>query len=182
MQRMLTRIFVDNFRALVNFELRPGPLSLLLGDNGSGKTSLFDALGSVSDLVARGNVCNACFPAWSKTKWDTRTLQRFELDIQGNGGQYRYELEVQHPEAANARPSIRLEGVTFESKPLYRFTGGEVRLFQDDHTPGPTFPFRAEHSFLPNVEVPGSTPGSSKLAWFNQFMRGIQILHAPLSV
>src|SRR5262245_60465425 len=51
---MLKRIFADNFRALVNFELRPNHLSLLLGGNGSGKTSVFDVLGSLRDLIVLG--------------------------------------------------------------------------------------------------------------------------------
>ena len=51
---MLKRIFADNFRALVNFELRPGRLSSLLGENGSGKTSVFDVLGNLRDLIVLG--------------------------------------------------------------------------------------------------------------------------------
>jgi len=52
---MLKRIFADNFRALVNFEFRPGPrMSLLLGGNGTGKTTVFDVLGSLRDLLVLG--------------------------------------------------------------------------------------------------------------------------------
>jgi len=41
---MLTRIYVDNFRCLVNFEFKPGGKHLLFGRNGSGKSSFLDAL------------------------------------------------------------------------------------------------------------------------------------------
>ncbi|HEV2963758.1 MAG TPA: AAA family ATPase, partial [Candidatus Angelobacter sp.] len=41
---MLTRISIDNFRCFVNFEYRPAQKQLILGANGSGKSSLLDAL------------------------------------------------------------------------------------------------------------------------------------------
>jgi len=41
---MLKRLYVDNFRCLVNFELRLDRVNLLLGENGTGKTSVFDVL------------------------------------------------------------------------------------------------------------------------------------------
>ena len=39
---MLKRIYIDNFRCFVNFELNLEKVSLLLGPNGSGKTSIFN--------------------------------------------------------------------------------------------------------------------------------------------
>jgi predicted ATPase len=37
---MLKRIYVDNFRCLVNFELKLDRVNLLLGRNGTGKTTV----------------------------------------------------------------------------------------------------------------------------------------------
>ena len=41
---MLTRLYADNFRCLTNFELRLDETNVLLGPNGTGKTSVLDAL------------------------------------------------------------------------------------------------------------------------------------------
>jgi AAA15 family ATPase/GTPase len=41
---MLTRLYIDNFRCFVDFEYRPGRTNLILGRNGSGKSSMLDAL------------------------------------------------------------------------------------------------------------------------------------------
>ncbi|MEQ9359707.1 AAA family ATPase [Coleofasciculus chthonoplastes] len=42
---MLKRIYIDNFRCLVNFEINfEDNISLFLGGNGSGKTTVFTAL------------------------------------------------------------------------------------------------------------------------------------------
>ncbi|HMC58460.1 MAG TPA: hypothetical protein VKJ01_04645 [Candidatus Solibacter sp.] len=37
---MLKRVYIDNYRAFVNFELALGQQQLILGLNGSGKSSL----------------------------------------------------------------------------------------------------------------------------------------------
>ena len=46
---MLTEIYIDNFRCLTNFRINPGDFHLWLGDNGSGKISVMDALRSTPD-------------------------------------------------------------------------------------------------------------------------------------
>ena len=48
---MLTRIYIDNFRCFVNFEYRPERKQLLLGANGSGKSSLFTRFAISSSLL-----------------------------------------------------------------------------------------------------------------------------------
>lgn len=171
---MLKRIFADNFRALVNFELRPGQLSLLLGENGSGKTSVFDVLGKLRDLVVLGRPASELF-SFSRTRWETREVQRFEIDVQRNGGTYRYALEVQHPEQPQSKPLIRSEIVTFDGDPLYRFSAGEVQLYHDDQSTGPVFPFRPDQSFLPNLDPPGAQR-MARLAGFKEFMTGLWII------
>ena len=174
---MLTRVFADNFRALVNFEFRPGQLCLLLGDNGSGKTTLFEALACVSDIVVRGSSVSD-YLRHTRTRWDTRDIQRFELDIQGNGGTYRYALEVHHPQGALQEPVMRGEQITFDGDTLYRFSDGQVQLYKDGSMQPASFPFRPERSFLPNLDS-----RSGKLAWFKEFVAGIRILQLnPFSV
>src|SRR5262249_26891149 len=51
MHARIARLYVNNYRCFVNFELRPGRRSLLLGYNGSGKSSAFDVLHAIRDLV-----------------------------------------------------------------------------------------------------------------------------------
>ncbi|MBW8876184.1 MAG: AAA family ATPase [Acidobacteria bacterium] len=165
---MLKRIFADNFRALVNFEFRPDRLSLLLGGNGSGKTSVFDVLGNLRDLIVLGRPVNELF-AFTRTRWETRDVQRFEVDVQSNDGTYRYALEIQHPEDAPGKPFIRSEHVTLDGALLYRFSAGEVQLFRDDQGMGPVFPFRPDQSFLPNLD-PTVARQMSRLAGFKEFM------------
>lgn len=171
---MLKRIFADNFRSLVNFELRPGPLSLLLGDNGSGKTTVFDVLGKLRDLLVLGSPVSSLF-SHTTTLWDTRSLQRFELEIENEGRTYRYALEIQHPEPSAGRPFIRNESLSLDGSLLYRLSDGEVTLVHDDETAGPVFPFRPDGSFLPNIDPTGSRQ-LGRLAGFKTAVAGIWVV------
>jgi predicted ATPase len=167
---MLTRILADNFRALVNFEFRPGKLCLLLGDNGSGKSSLFDVLGAISDLIVRGTTAATLFQG-SQTRWDTRDVQRFELDIESGQGTYSYALEIGHSPNRSQPPTIRTESVRCDGETLYRFAEGEVHLLGEHGRPSADFPFQSNQSFLANLDMRGS-----RLGWFKSFVEGIRIL------
>lgn len=176
---MLKRIFADNFRALVNFEFRPGPLSLLLGGNGSGKTSVFDVLGNLRDLIVIGRPASELF-SHSRTRWDTRDVQRFELDVQNMDGTYHYVLEIEHPEETQGKPFIHLETVTLDGSVLYQLSAGEVQLNREDG--GVLFPFRSDQSFLPNLDLPGAR-SLARLARFKQLIARVSLVQPnPFSV
>ncbi len=168
---MITRIHADNFRCLGNFEFQPKRLNLLLGDNGSGKTSLFEVLQCVRDLVVGGAPAATLFASYKKTLWDLRDTQSFELEIAGLEGIFSYRLEIRHPPPeAPQQAHIKKEHLDFSSKPLFRYTGGQVHLFEEDHSPGAIFPFKPAYSFLPNLETQ-----NSKLHWFKSFIAGISV-------
>ena len=48
---MLKRIYVNNFRCLVNFDLTVDSLNLFLGSNGSGKTTVFEVLRKLQKFI-----------------------------------------------------------------------------------------------------------------------------------
>jgi len=68
------------------------------------------------------------------------------------------------------RPQIKAESVDFDGKPLFRFGDSQVQLFEDDHRPGPKFPFKPERSYLPNLETP-----NSRLQWFKSFIAKVNV-------
>ncbi|HAX75624.1 MAG TPA: ATPase, partial [Cyanobacteria bacterium UBA11372] len=49
---MLKRVYIDNFRCLVNFELDVDAINLFLGYNGSGKSTVFEALHKIQAFVS----------------------------------------------------------------------------------------------------------------------------------
>jgi energy-coupling factor transporter ATP-binding protein EcfA2 len=167
---MLTRILVDNFRALVNFDFRPGKLCLFLGDNGSGKSSLFEVLRKIGDLIVRGRPAASLFQE-TRTRWDARDIQRFELDVEGEKGAFQYALEIKHSPNDLPPPVIHSEVVTYEGEILYRFADGEVHLSGDGGRPNADFPFQSNQSFLANLDTRAARLGS-----FKAFVEGIRIL------
>lgn len=49
---MITEITIKNYKSLENVTLKPGPLTVLVGANGSGKSNILDALMFLKGLVA----------------------------------------------------------------------------------------------------------------------------------
>jgi predicted ATPase len=93
---MITRIYIDNFRCLTNFEVKPRRVNLLIGNNGSGKSTFIEVLHSVVALAAMGESVKDVFEPDSRTRWDSRPTQHIELDVSGNGGTYHYSVALLH--------------------------------------------------------------------------------------
>jgi ABC-type molybdenum transport system ATPase subunit/photorepair protein PhrA len=82
----------------VNFEYRPGKLQLLLGGNGSGKSTVFEVLGLLRAFVVDRAAVGDLFTGATPTRWQTRVEQSFELSVVVGGKAYVYKLGVHHSE------------------------------------------------------------------------------------
>ena len=103
---MITRFYVDNYKGLVNFTYEPKQFELILGANGTGKTTVFEALGKVREFVMGNKKVEELFLRDSCTRWDGREEQRFELDIRGEREDIlRYVLVVDYV-GDNARVKV----------------------------------------------------------------------------
>ncbi len=91
---MLKRIYIDNYKSLVNFEVSLNEINLFLGVNGAGKSAVFEMLRKVKCLVAGDSKVIELFSFENCTRWQSSLLQAFELDIAGNGGAYQYKLKT----------------------------------------------------------------------------------------
>jgi len=161
---MINHVYIDNFRSLVNFEWKPGPFTLLLGDNGAGKTSVFDVLEALRDFITSGTETITAFPAQTLTAWDTRLEQTFELGLQGNGGQYAYQLVIQHDQERK-KNKIKHERLNQDSRTLYQYAEGRVHLFADDEPELVQFPFDSSRSAISTVP---ERRQNAALSWFRR--------------
>ena len=104
---MLTRIHIDNYKCLTNFDLRLDNLTLLAGANGCGKSAVFEVMDKLRDL---GDTrVEKLFLADDLTRWTTKREQRVELEFSTDAGVLAYKLVVEHKlrkGAPKSRPSI----------------------------------------------------------------------------
>ncbi len=170
---MIRRLFIDNYRCFVEFELRPGRRNLLVGDNGTGKTSLFDALGGLQDLLIFDRSVEEAFPAHTLARTTASTEQRFELEVEGPGGTFVYRLAILHdPETEESR--ITGEHLSLDGDDLYFSTPFGVTLRHDDDAATPaSFPYNSKRSFLAAVD---SKRLHKHVLWFKTFVHRIWIL------
>src|SRR6266566_2259498 len=131
---MLTRLYVENFRALVSTDLTLGPRTLLMGANGTGKSTIGEVLVRIQGLLFGQARTDHTFTADTLTRWQQVPQQRVELDVSGPAGTYRYDIVVEHrdpPSPDEPRTRIRRECLALDSRPLFQFEDGTVRLFRD---------------------------------------------------
>lgn len=141
---MLTRIYIDNFRCFVNFEYRPEQKQLLLGANGSGKSSLLGAIRNLKQFV-RGD--DNPFTQSTRTRWQDRPLQVFEIEALLDERKYEYRLEIGFaPETR--QPSVKLERLIVGGMPVFELANGKLRFFQDDSQASVAVPLQASKSSL----------------------------------
>ena len=130
---MIRRIYADNFRCLTNFELELDQINIFLGPNGSGKTSVFDALRKIQNLTVRGARIEDEFPQrdLSCLRSDNQ-VQQFELEIVVDQENYEYMLKMKHNLDRNSM-WIDQEILSHNKKPLFVHEKGITRLYRDDY-------------------------------------------------
>jgi predicted ATPase len=169
---MLRRLYVDNFRCLVNFECQLATQQLILGPNGSGKSTLFDVLALIRDFCAYGGSPVDRFGNRSRTRWQDGPQQTFEMDVEGNGGIYKFRL-VMGMLGERVNPNVVEEEVTFSGKPLFSFKNNMVSLFDDRDRVEVQYPFDSSHSALATIMASGNR---TKLEWFRRWLDGLLIV------
>ena len=133
---MLKRLYVDNFRCLENFEIHFDQSNVLLGRNGTGKTSALDVLRKIRDLLVRGLKVDQVFSARDLSAYQLREEQRFEIDTQSEHDHYAYELVIEHSVAYD-RMRVAHEALKHNERPVFEFDNGDAQLYRDDYKKGP---------------------------------------------
>ncbi len=125
---MIKEIYIDNFKCLSNFRIQPKEFQLWLGDNGSGKTSVFDALRNLR-LLLQGKHLEDVFKASSRTAWDQRTRQTIGVSMVLDEETYEYQLSIEYADelrkARIAREELKWKGSLF-----YLFDGTDAHLYR----------------------------------------------------
>ncbi|MCF7920422.1 MAG: ATP-binding protein [Candidatus Cloacimonetes bacterium] len=170
---MLERLYINNYRCLVNFEITFDEMTLLLGVNGTGKTSIFDILHKLRKLIIENVKIGELFSAEDLTVWLDSNIQTIELNVKGNGGEYKYKLEIEHnPEIDKQR--INSELLLYDGHPIYSSNMAEVHLFHDDYKKGPVYSFDWSMSGLSTIF---ERSDNKKLSWFKDWISKLFIVN-----
>ncbi|MDM8551654.1 AAA family ATPase [Desulfobacterales bacterium HSG2] len=103
-------------------------LSTLARDNGSGKTSVLDALRYVQRLM-RGEHVEAIFNENSLTTWDKRREQTIGFSLLINEEVYKYELKIEYP-SQKYKQHIKREELIWKDSPFFLYDGQEAYLYR----------------------------------------------------
>lgn len=172
-EQMLKRLYIDNYRCFVNFEVQFRQQQLILGLNGTGKSTLLDVLRSMRDLIAGDVSPDVLFPPSSRTRWQTLGQQSFELDADIDGLLYSFRIRVE-PWGTPARTRIIHEIVLCDGRPIFEFEDGEVHLFNDAFLRKVTYPFDWFRSALATIQRRGE---NTRLMRFKDWLADLHCLH-----
>jgi predicted ATPase len=141
---MLTRLYIDNFLCFVNFEYRPERKQLLLGANGSGKSSVLTAIRYLKWFVSGEE---NRFTQSTRTRWQDLHLQVLEVEALLDGQKYEYRVEIGFsPETRE--PSVHLERLKASGAPVFELANGEIHFFPNNSSQSTTVPLETSKSGL----------------------------------
>ncbi len=169
MADVLERIYIHNYKCLVNFELQLQETALLLGANGSGKTAVLDVVFGIRKLLeGEAKITDpVAFHPSTLTRWQTGLKQVFEIDAAAGGETFRYRLEVEHDELGR-HARIVWESLVAGATMLFECAMGDVQLYRDNGSKGPTYKTDWTESALARV-VPQAS--NTRLTAFKEAIR-----------
>jgi len=148
---MLTRIYIDNFRCFVNFEYRPERKQLLLGANGSGKSSLLTAIRYLKQFV-KGD--ENPFTQCTRTRGLDRPLQVFEIEALLEKQKYEYRVvirfarSIESQDIASSELSISQEQLKVSGATVFELAKGQLSYFPNNSNQATTVPLETTKSAL----------------------------------
>ena len=169
---MLKRVLIDNFRCFSNFEFRPSSQCLIIGENGSGKTSFLDALFILRELVVVGGSVEELLPVRTSTVWRPGEKQTFEIEVVIAAGLFRYSLIVDRLTPA-AKARVFSERAYLEGIPVFVFDEGNLHLLNDAGEDKIQYPSDWHRSGLATVQP---RPDNQKLMAFKSWFVALHCL------
>ena len=148
---MLTRIHIDNYKCLTNFDLRLDNLTLLAGANGCGKSAVFEVMGKLRDFACDQRV-DKLFLADDLTRWTTKREQRFELEFSTDGGVFIYELVTEY-NSDKRGAEIASERLLHDGKPILSSCDRKLQVCRDDDTIENSWPRSRREMTIPPVPI-----------------------------
>ena len=128
---MIEYLYANNYKTLVNFEVKFNKTNVLIGKSGAGKSTVLFLLGCLRDFMAGTVNITECFPNFSKTVWYGSAVQTFEIGYLRDGKHFTYHLEIDHSENEQ-NCTVKYESVKYENTIILEEKNGKAELYNDD--------------------------------------------------
>jgi hypothetical protein len=162
---MITRLYANNFRCLVAFRSEFESLGVLCGTNGSGKSSVFDALRLIRNLGTGDGILGGDrendVPHLEFTNWQKSTIQEFELGVTSEGHAFEYLIHIEQ-KADFEKPRIVKEQASCDGKMLFERDLEGVSFKRPDGTQA-GFPLDWRQAALASIQPKGPLSELAKL-------------------
>lgn len=133
---MIKYIKIDNYRTFVNVRIDFSSINILLGKNGSGKSTVFELVSALRAFILGEKDVEKSFSFDSLTRWQKVNIQSFEFQLSDSEFDYTYHLEIEfnNDEKKN---KVKKEVVTCEEKVIFSAEDGKATLYNDLYNAGP---------------------------------------------
>jgi predicted ATPase len=155
-------MYIDNFRSFVNFDYRPETKQLLLGPNGTGKSSLLEAFRYLKEFV-KGN--SNKFTQSTRTRWQDHPLQIFEIEASLDGQPFEYRVEIGFA-GVSKEHSVSLERLRVSGATVFELAEGKIRFFPNDSA-SMAVPLQTNRSAL-HLSLLSNSDVRRFVGWFDQ--------------
>lgn len=184
---MISRVHIENFKSLVNFDLPPkehqlGGFTCLIGLNGAGKSTLLQAFDFIAH-VATGEVQNWLKNReWKKAELVSQLGKRnpvitFTVEMQSASGQ----MLDWHARFNTQFLKCTAETVRYNREPILKLEDG--RLFLATQETAQRFdkvPFEFQGSVFSTLKLDSAHPGIAELKKQLQSLRSLELLSPQL--
>ena len=133
---VIRRLYIHNFRCLENFELSLiGQSSILLiGKNGSGKSSIALALEFLQKIARGANAIDQLVKVKDFSRGRADVPMRFEIETQLDGKIYSYSLAIELPPGSRGL-RVMEEHLEVDGREIFSRRGAQVHLSFAFHPP-----------------------------------------------
>jgi len=154
---VLLRLKIEGFRCFDSLELRFGSSQLLIGVNGTGKSTILDALHLLRRFILSGDKASLVFPRDSHNRWLSSGKVGFEFDISAGSDTFGYRL---HLDDWDDKVLVSTECLNINGQSWFNFNGRPGEAYASVKTNGESRQFLAdpERSGLSSILAASALP------------------------